>query len=121
MTDTVKYLLYLAPYGQYWGGYVYQKGTPRGIGVLVQRDGRTFLFCKTFGAGADIYVGSEAEQHLPRFDAQFDSLAELTSKLEPALSFNLMLFDGEILTPDSIVKRGMRVLAGESPRYNDSI
>ena len=119
MTDAVKYLLYLAPYGQYWGGYIYQKGTPRGIGVLVQRDGRTFLFCKTFGAGADIYVDSEAEQHLTRFDAQFDSLAELTAKLPPALSFNLMLFDDEILTPDSIVKRGMRVFAGESPRYND--
>ena len=119
MTDTVKYLLYLAPYGQYWGGYLYAKGTPRGIGVLVRRSGVAFLFCKTFGAGADIYVGSEAEQHLTRFDAQFDSLDELTAKLPPALSFNLMFFDDEILTPDSIVKRGMRVFAGESPRYND--
>lgn len=136
-----EYIVILAHRREWWGGYEYLPGTPRGCAIYVEKGGFAALFCKTFGAGADIYVGDEARERracfLPERIHVFTSDIEAEAAIPPALGgsafydgylhrshghhgeFSPWYFDHEVMTPDLVLARAFRTLQGRDVRLSE--
>jgi hypothetical protein len=121
------YLLFLAKYTQDWGGYHYEKGTPRGIAMHVKRDDLDLEVCLLiwFGASVTVSVGDDAYRYWreanPIFVHERDLLAALPPMLRHTSSrHGIWTFDDRAVTPELLVELGQRVVEGKSARRDES-
>jgi hypothetical protein len=120
------YLLFLAKYTQNWGGYLYEKGTPRGMAVYV-RGPSDLAACLLvwFGTSVDVHVDTDAYYYWRKADVVFETEAALVERLPPHLQqssspYGIWTFDDRAVTPALLVEDlAPRVRNGRSARREE--